>query len=335
MKILIVPKNYLGDTILATPLIVNLVRRYPQAEIWVLTNAHAAQLLVREDLLTGIVTYDRHGRDRGLGGLLRMARRLGPLGFDRVYALQRSPRTAALLFLSRIPQRIGFANAPLSFLYTRAHSFSPGKHEVQRNLELLAGDIAQHDLEPALKLVPPACNDLDKALSRVIPRAGTYAVMVPGSSWPTKRWHWQGYRDVARFLVHREIPVVLDGAPGDRDLNARVGCGLALTNLAGRSGVADAMYLIGHAALVICNDSMALHLASALKVPCVAIFCATSPSKGFGPWRNRAVVVQDETLGCRPCGRHGGHQCPTSSKALCREVDSQMVIRAVQTLLAR
>jgi len=334
MKILLIPKGYLGDTILATPLMVNLARRYPQAEIWVLTTAHAAQLLVREELLAGIITYERHGRDRGLGGVLGMARRLKAEGFDRVYAIQRSPRSAVLACLSRIPERIGFANAPLALLYTRRMPFPEEKHEVERILGLLGRPRSGVASEPVLKLTAPAPNELDNGLRRVIPRAGTYAVLVPGSSWPTKMWHWQGYREVARHLMERGMPVVLDGAPEHRELNARVGQGLAVINLAGRSRVADAMYLIRHAALVVCNDSMALHLASAFKVPCVAVFCATSPSNGFGPWRNRAVVVQHETLACRPCGRHGARRCPTGTQACYHDVDSKLVIQAVQTLLA-
>ena len=338
MKILLIPKSYLGDTILATPLIANLARRHPQAEIWVLTTAHAAQLLERDTLLSGVIAYERRTRHSGVTGLWRMAQRLRAMGFERAYTVQRSPRTALLLALARIPVRIGFANAPLARLYTQHKVFAAHRHEVVRNLGLLAGNASKTpldaDLDPTLRLVPPTANELDKELRRVVPRAGTYAVLVPGSSWATKMWHWQGYRDVARYLIQRSMPVVLDGAPNHLQLTKNVGQGMPVINLAGRTSVADAMYLIRHAALVVCNDSMALHMASAFKVPCVAIFCATSPANGFGPWQNRAMVVSQESLTCRPCGRHGGKHCPTGTEACIREVDSEMVIHAIQRLLA-
>jgi heptosyltransferase-2 len=239
-----------------------------------------------------------------------------------------------LAFLCGIPVRIGFANAPLSFLYTQTVKFDPAHHEVQRNLGLLTATLPEVNLEPVLRLVSPTANELDKGLCGVIPRAGTYAMLVPGSTWPTKMWHWRGYREVARYPLSRGIPVILDGAPGHHELNEKVGHGLAARNLAGRTSVADAMYLIRHAAVVVCNDSMALHMASAYKVPCVAVFCATSPENGFGPWRSPAVVVQNDTLTCRPCGRHGGRNCPTGTEACCRDIDAGTVIRAIQTLLA-
>jgi hypothetical protein len=91
MKILLIPKGYLGDTILSTPLIGNLARHYPQAEIWVLTTSHVAQLLAKDPLLTGVVIYDRHGKDRGIGGMARLVRRIRPMAFDVAYIIQRSP----------------------------------------------------------------------------------------------------------------------------------------------------------------------------------------------------------------------------------------------------
>jgi len=85
--------------------------------------------------------------------------------------------------------------------------------------------------------------------------------------------------------------------------------------------------------LVICNDSMALHMASAFKVPNVAVFCATSPEFGFGPWENpKSAVVQDDTLACKPCRRHGSNRCPNGTEA-CMTIDAQKVIDACAGIL--
>jgi heptosyltransferase-2 len=73
---------------------------------------------------------------------------------------------------------------------------------------------------------------------------------------------------------------------------------------------------------------MALHMASAFRIPTVAVFCATAPEFGFGPWENpESVVVQDATLPCKPCGRHGSNRCPNGTEA-CMTIDANEVINA-------
>jgi heptosyltransferase-2 len=81
------------------------------------------------------------------------------------------------------------------------------------------------------------------------------------------------------------------GGPGDAAVNQRVADGLDVIDLAGKTSISDAMSIVQQAKLVVCNDSMSLHMASAFKVPTVAVFCATSPALGFGPWKNNARVV--------------------------------------------
>lgn len=334
MRILLVPKSYLGDTVLSTPMIAAAKRIYPKAQVWLLTNPHAAQIVERDPLLSGIVCYDKRGSDRGPIGFLRTVCKLRALGFEKAYSVHRSHRTAALLRFSGIATRTGFTNTNLRHFYNHTRFFDPHVHEVERNLNLLAEDVDTETPERELRLFAPQRNALDNEVAAVLPQRGTYAVLVPGSNWRTKMWHFHGYRDLAQHLTNRGIRVVLDGAPSHRSVNSEIGKNMGVTNLTGKSSVADAMTIIKDARLVVCNDSAALHMASAFKVPTVAIFCATSPDGGFSPWRNpNAVVVQNKDLPCRPCGRHGGDRCPERTNACCSTITSEMVIEAVTRLL--
>ena len=47
-----------------------------------------------------------------------------------------------------------------------------------------------------------------------------------------------------------------------------------------------------------------------MNTPTVAIFGPTVPAFGFGPLAERAAIVEDELLACRPCDRHGPRRCP-------------------------
>jgi len=335
MRILIVQTSYLGDTILSTPVIAGVHHLYPEAELWMMTTPAGTGLVARDPLLAGVIPFDKRQRNAGAAGILRMGRALRDKGFERAYAVQRSYRTALTLLAAGIPNRTGFANARLPFLYHHRQPRRPSDHDVLRNLSLLAGEAPLKAFDTRLRLYPPPAGDLGPKARHLVDTGRPLALLVPGSAWATKMWPWQHYRAVAEHLVQQDFTVALLGGPEDRAVNRRVADHLAVADLAGETSVAEAMALVRHAGLVVCNDSMALHLASAFRVPCVAVFCATSPSFGFGPWQNpRAAVVEKQGLDCKPCTRHGGRSCPTGTRACMDDLPPENVIRAVAEVLA-
>jgi heptosyltransferase-2 len=91
--------------------------------------------------------------------------------------------------------------------------------------------------------------------------------------------------------------------------------------------------VIDRAALLVGNDSAPMHVACARGVPVVAVFCATTPALGYGPWGARTRVVEAD-LACRPCARHGGRTCPRGTEDCMRLVEPTAVLGAVRELLA-
>ena len=73
-------------------------------------------------------------------------------------------------------------------------------------------------------------------------------------------------------------------------------------------------------------------MASALGVPIVAVFCATVPEFGYGPWQVPHEIVEIKDLECRPCGRHGGNTCPIGTFDCGERISANMVYDAVQRL---
>ena len=335
MKILLIQTSFLGDTILSTPLIAALKKINPEAEIWMMTTPLAAPLVKRDPLLSGVIPFAKRGSESGLKGLFTQARKLRKMGFEQAYSLHRSARTSLLLALSRIPQRVGFKSAKLAFLYTQSKKRPQDQHDVLRNLALLANNLPGDDMPDQLRLFAPLKNELKQNLLRVIPAPRSYILMVPGSAWETKRWSAEGYREVAGYLIKKGWQVVLLGSSAEVEVCKEVAGNLKIINLAGISDLDTALYLTKHARLMVCNDSMALHMASAFKIPTVAIFCATVPEFGFGPWQNRAIVVEKKDLPCRPCARHGSRQCPNQTRACMNELTATEVITAIDTLLVK
>src|SRR5262249_39373757 len=159
--------------------------------------------------------------------------------------------------------------------------------------------------------------------------------LAPGSVWATKRWTAEGFADVLRALRAEGTRAVVLGAPAERPLAEEAGrlAGGGATVLAGPTCRAALVAVIDRLAGLVANDSAPMHVACARGVPVVAVFCATTPSLGYGPWGERTRVVEVD-LACRPCARHGGPRCPRGTDDCQRLVRPESVPAAARALLA-
>ncbi len=339
MKLLLVQTSFLGDTILSTPVITALKTLHPGAELWVMTTPASQPLLERDPDIAGFIVDDKRGVHRGIGGLWRQSRILKRHKFTRVYSLHKSYRTALMLALAGIPERIGFSTARFSFLYTHRAPRPRELHDVLRNLHIVTSALDPQGAQfidgsraAELRLYAPELNEVSLLVQEAA--RSPYAVLAPSSEWHTKRWQAEGFREVSRELLARGWGVLIIGQKKDRDLGEFVVGETEARNLCGHTSIAELMTVVKNAALVVCNDSMPLHLASAFKVPNVSIFCATSPAFGFGPWNNRAEVVEKKDLPCKPCRRHGGNVCPTGTESCMKDVPAEAVLHAIGRVTA-
>jgi len=289
-----------------------------------------------QSVIDKVFTFDKRGSEKGIGGLLRVAKMLRNQHFDCVYSLHRSGRTSLLLWLTRIPERIGFATSRLAWMYTKRMPRPSKEHEVLRNLALL-GEVAEEDANRGLSLEISSSAFIGSECQEFLAQAKPYVVLFPSSSWFTKQWNGRGYTEVAQYFSDRGMRVVILGSGKEREYNQSLMTDvLSVNNLTGTTSLTETALLVSRAALVVCNDSLALHLACAFLRPTVVVFCATSPTFGFGPWRNPyAEVVEMKELPCKPCRRHGSVSCPTGTNLCMTGVKSNVVIRTAEVLMAK
>ena len=334
MKILLVQTSFLGDTILSTPVIAGIKAIYPESELWMMTTPLSSALVENDPLLEGVIPFDKRNQYNGMSGLFKFAKIIKSYQFDKVYSLHKSIRTSALLTLAGIPERACFDVAKGAFLYHTKKKRLTDKHDVLRNLSILSEEVNMDDLNSSMRLFPPEYEALSTTIQSVIDQNEKYAVLVPGSAWATKMWHSEGYRQTAAFLVARGLKVILMGSADDNNCCKRISKGNDnIVNLAGKTSISEALYIMNKAQLAVCNDSMSLHMASAFKIPTIVIFCSTIPEFGYGPWENDKAIVIEKKMDCRPCGSHGKKACPAGTNACMEEISHKEVISAIESLL--
>ena len=340
MRILIAQTSFLGDVVLSTPVCAAVRRLYPDAHIAMLVRRDTAGVLDGHPHIDTVLIDDKRGGDRGLGSW-QVVQRLRRQRFDLVLALHKSFRTAWMLAAAGIPRRIGFRQSAGWFLYHRRVRRDPTRHDVERNLQILAGLDVDPDTmrsRPFVACQPEAVARLHAALEARGVAAGTRLIgIAPGSAWATKRWTVEGYAALVDVLRQRHdaTPLLL-GAPADAEYAAAIVAAASTTavNLVGQTDLATLIAAIDQCDVLVTNDSAPMHIAVARDTPVVAIFGPTTPAQGYGPYTDRAVVIE-RPLACRPCGRHGAAVCPIGTHACMREIPVDEVAAAVTTVRSR
>jgi heptosyltransferase-2 len=324
---LVVQTACLGDVVVTLPLIQRLAARHGPVDV-VATPA-AVPLLEDQPAVRRAIPYDKRGTDRGVPGLLRLVRTLRAARYGRAVLPHRSLRSALLARLAGIPERIGFAGGLAGRWHTERIEPPETGHEAVR-LARLAGP-------PALPVAAPwftLSGDTRRSAQAWLDGhgiAGEFVLLAPGARWATKRWPW--FPGLAAALP---LPVVVIGGTEDREAGdaVRRAAPGRTHSAAGDLTLPESAGLIERAALVVSNDSVALHLASALARPVVAVAGPTGPAPGFEPFSAADRVVAHPDLPCRPCSRHGHDHCPLGHHRCMRELEVERVRAVVLARLA-
>ena len=326
MTSLVIQTAFLGDVVLTTPLLTALAARHGPLDV--VTTPGAAPLLTTHPAVRRVIPYDKRGGDRGLAGLLRLARRLGAARYEAAYLPHRSLRSAALAFLARVPRRVGFDDG-WPVLYTETRRRPRTGHEIDRLLGL--ADPPAAAFPPQLYPQPQDEQVVDRCLADG-GIAGDFVALAPGSIWGSKRWPY--YEDLASQLANRVAVVVVGGAEdaalGRSIADAVRGSGGRVLDACGRLTLLQSAALIGRARVLVTNDSAPLHFGSALGTRVVALFGPTVPEFGFGPIAPGDLALGVTALACRPCSDHGPPACPLGHHRCMRELRVDAVVTALE-----
>ena len=323
MKFLIIQTAFIGDVVLATPM-AEALAQLDNAEVHFLVRKGNESLLENNPFIDRILIWNKH--QNKLRNLFQLGNEIRKEKFDCVINLQRFASTGFLTWRSGAAKKIGFQENPFSFCFSSKfkHEVNNGRHEVNRNLELLR-EFVPGDFPP--RLFPSVQNF--EAVTEF--KSKPYVCVAPSSVWFTKQWPKENFIQLVSELAKKHH-VFLLGAKGDFDLCEEVRGveNFNATNLCGKLNFLESAALMRDAAMNFVNDSAPMHFASAMNAPTTAFFCSTIPEFGFGPLSERSRIVESsEELACRPCGLHGKKICPLGHFK-CGESSDEQIERLAQ-----
>lgn len=310
-KILIIRLSSIGDIILSFPLIRNLRNKFPKAKIdFMAAQKYRPVLTPIENRLDHILVFDK---SRGIQEIKDQRQTLKNKGYDWILDIHNKPRTRLML------------------LFSRAKVLRIKKYQVRRWL-FVKFRINTYPAIPVHKKYlhtapvkfdnsdPVYLNDCnsDRISQKVIKSAPfikndhPVALIFPGAKHATKRWPLENYLELAQKIVDStDYRILLAGDQQDRKMLESIQIQHPkISNICGEFSLLETICLVSHCDLVISNDSGPMHIGALFHKHQIAIFGNTVTDFGFAPQNDRAVIVENNNLNCRPCSHIGYEKCP-------------------------
>lgn len=155
--------------------------------------------------------------------------------------------------------------------YDRTYEFAPSDHKIERYRDVAARALQYRKL-------PQIDYGIVSPPMPAFAPAARYCVLLHATARAGKLWQEAAWIEVARALEARGLVCVLPwGNEVERSRSLLLGKGMKNPSIPPRMTLDEACGLVGHAAAVIGVDTGLMHLAAALKVPVVGVFCDSEP----------------------------------------------------------
>jgi heptosyltransferase-2 len=285
-RVAVICPTWIGDTVMATPVLRALRRALPEARLVALMPPGHDELLRGAPWLDECIPLNW----RGLRGPVRVGTALRSRNVQAVLLLPNSFRSALGARLSGAHIRVGYDRDARGFLLT--HRLPVRKQDrptpvVDYYIRLARYALAAQAIDPRPELV--ITEDQHRAGdAALMGMQKPFVLLIPGASKPEKRWPAGRFAAVADALAESHgFCAAVSGAPSETRIiqsvieSARAPVVDLLTR---RLPLGALLAVIRRAAIVITNDTGPRHIAAALGTPTVAL---------FGPTDHRWTTLPD------------------------------------------
>ena len=301
MRILIELPTWLGDCVMSTPAIENIVNFYDDVQITLIGSFVSVEAMKLHPKVVKTIVLDKK-----YSALYKTAKNLGD--FDVFISFRSSIRSKFFKFFISSKNKYQFNKNK----YINCHQVKKYNDFVNDNLSFKSS---------AGKLVLYT-DKVNKSNSQKV------LGINPGASYGSaKRWYPEEFAKVASELSS-EYDIIIFGGPNEKDIAKDIEKSLIIQgitnyqNLAGNTTIPELINHISKLDLFITGDSGPMHVAAAFNIPTVAIFGPTKDDE-TSQWMNDKSIIVKKNLDCQPCMKR---TCPLQHH------DCMNLIKAVDVL---
>ena len=336
---LIISPNWIGDAVMAQPLVQLLHKEDPKSPIDVLAPSWVAPVWrAMREIDTVIETPLKHGKLQ-LGHRWKFARQLRQRDYRSAYVLPNTLKFALIPWLAGIAHRVGYkGESRYGLINSMHHDDRAAPRPMVSFYAALAHKPARHFAHPD-QLPRPRLHVDDgrrnKALSELGVQFGKPLIaFAPGAEFGSaKRWPTTHFAQLAHIVrdAYPEADIVLLGSAKDHDVCEEIAAqvGPKVKNMAGVTTLEQALAVLATADAVVSNDSGLLHVASALNRPVIGLYGPTDPDHA-PPFSDVAKAISLR-LSCSPCKKR---ECPLGHQNCMKQLEAQMVWDSLREMLA-
>ena len=305
MKILIELPTWLGDTVMATPAIENLVNHFNNVEITLLGSFAAIEALKNHPKVLKTYVLDKQ--------YINLYKTLKNFDeFDVFFSFRSSLRSKFIKFYISSKSKYQFDKKK----YIKDHQVEKYNNFINDSLNIntFASKLILHTKEKNT-------DGKNKLLG-----------INPGASYGSaKRWYPKEFADVAIDLSS-QYDIIIFGGPDEKDIAKDIEKCLIekgvdnYKNLAGQITINELITQISNLDLFITGDSGPMHLAAAYQIPTVVIFGPTN-DKETSQWMNEKSIIVKKNLECQPCMKR---TCPLKHHKCMKLLEVSDVLSAVK-----
>lgn len=320
MKILIIRFSSIGDIVLTSPVIRCIKNQVANCEIHYLTKNTFKEILTANPYLTKIYAIEKEVNE--VSDLLVKEH------YDLIIDLHDNIRSHQVSTMLKAKTYRYNKQRFKRFLLTQFKINLLNNHVVDRYFSAVQKLHVINDGK-GLDYFIPEQDEIPPAKLPFTHMAG-FCVIVIGAKHFTKQIPKDKLEELCTKIT---IPIMLIGGLDDTYLGTQLESldNFKIYNACGKFNINQSASIIKKAKYVITGDTGMMHIAAAFNKRIISIFGGTEKRLGFAPYNNNAntVMIENNTISCRPCSKHGLDKCPKSHFKCMKDLDMQKVVDVV------
>ncbi|MCD6352962.1 MAG: lipopolysaccharide heptosyltransferase II [Proteobacteria bacterium] len=332
--------NWVGDLVMATPLLRTVRENNPDSHIAVMVRPQIQAVIEGLPYYDEIIAYDSKVLDRSLKRKWQVSRKLKKTKFALSIILPNSFSSAALSFVARIPHRAGYRTDGRGFLLT--DTIPPPKENgrvvplpmVDRYLTLCSHlNYSISSRKTVLQFSPGTREKVNNFYQQWGTKEHKPIVsIIPGASFgSSKCWPPENFAQVGDALIERYgAQIVIMPGPGEEDIDRNIRSSMRhrpFNRVAEIISLEHIKAIISDSALLVTNDTGPRHYAVAFDTPVVVIMGPTDPRYTNYDMGKTRLLRKD--LECSPCHLK---VCPTDHSCM-KDISADRVLQACEEFL--